>query len=305
MDVHDQNLVDVADYNLHLSHTMSNPLLKASQVIVYTHKDLVAKLRPDLMSSSYSPIWLEVGLPSHKKFLVCQSYREWQYLNQRGDKSSTTIPQQLERKWQAALSTGMEVHCLGDMNLNHCNWTDPDLPSSNQSQTLRELISALFTRIVLHGVAQLVSGPTRHFPGQVSTGLEHYYSNTPNKLSTVQKHHCGGSDHILISATRYSRSIKSSPKYIRKRCYKNFNPDLFVHRVGELGFMDVYLSEDVDEAFGLLSSHISTILDDMAPMRRIQIRTNYCPWISKETMTMIKERDRLQKQASETNSKDE
>jgi hypothetical protein len=182
LDVHDKNL---ADYNLHLSTTIYNTSLKASRVVVYTHKDLVAKLRPDLMCNRYSSIWLEVGLPHHKKFLVCQSYREGQYLNQRGDKSSTTIPQQqvgwhvFLDQWETALATGMEVHCLGDMNLNHCNWTDPDLPSTNQSHRLRELISALFTRIFPHGVAQLVSGPSRHFPGQVSTGLDHYYSNRP------------------------------------------------------------------------------------------------------------------------------
>ena len=46
--------------------------------------------------------------------------------------------------------------------------------------------------------------------------------------------------------------------------------------------MDVYLSEDVDQAVGLLSGHISAILDEMAPMRTIQNKTNYCPWISKD-----------------------
>ena len=135
------------------------------------------------MSNKFSSVWLEVGLPHHKRFLVSQSYREWQYTNQRGDRTSSSIPEQLNRwlifldQWERALSTGMEVHCLGDMNLNHCNWIDPNLPRTNQSFKLKELISALFTRIVPHGVTQLVTGPTRHFPGQVSTGLDLYYTN--------------------------------------------------------------------------------------------------------------------------------
>ena len=139
--------------------------------------------------------------------------------------------------------------------VGHCNWTDPNLPSSNQSYRLRELISALFSRIVSHGVAQLVAGPTRHFPGQVSTGLDHYYSNRPNKISAVQKHHCGGSDHMLISAIRYSKSIKSSPKYIHKRCYMNFDSDLFVQAVQQLSWLDVYLCDDVDYAVGLKKNY--------------------------------------------------
>ena len=223
---HDQSLAAITDYNLHVCPTITNPSMSMSRVVVYTHKDIVAKARPDLMCETYSSIWLEVGLPNHKKFLVNQSYREWQ---QRGNKSSNSIPEQLTRwlkfldQWERALATGMEVHCVGDMNLNHCNWTDPNLPRTNQSYKLRELTSALFTKIMPHGVSQLVSGPTRHFPGQVSTGLDHYYTNRPDKLAAVQTHHCGGSDHMLITAVRHSKSFKTSPRYIRKRTYKNFD----------------------------------------------------------------------------------
>ena len=76
---------------------------------------------------------------------------------------------------------------------------------------------------------------------------------------------------MLISAIRYSKSIKSNPKYIRKRSYKNFDPDLFVHAVQQLSWLDVYLCEDVDDAVSLLSRKITDILDDMAPMRTIQL----------------------------------
>ena len=146
---HDVSLVAIQDYNLHVCPTITNPNLKSSRIVVYTHKDIVAKLRPDLMCDRYSSIWLEVGLPHHKKFLVSQSYREWQYTNQRGDKTSSTIPEQLTRwllfldQWERALASGREVLCLGDMNLNHCNWTESNLPRSNQTYKLRELISAL------------------------------------------------------------------------------------------------------------------------------------------------------------------
>ena len=110
---HDQNLVQLEDYTLHTWPTLQNPLLKTSRIVTYTHKSLVAKIRQDLMSSSYSSIWLEVGLPRHKKFLVCQTYREWQLLNQGGDISSQAVGQQMSRwaefldQWEMALSTGM------------------------------------------------------------------------------------------------------------------------------------------------------------------------------------------------------
>ena len=153
---------------------------------------LMVKLRPDLMSADYSSIWMEVGLPRQKKFVVGQTYREWQLLGQ-PDGLSSSLPEQLNRwctfltQWEKALDSGLEVHLLGDLNLNHCNWNSVDLPSNNQTTKLRPLITELFTRILPLGVVQLVRGPTRFWPGQTPSGLDHYFTNNPEKLSTVTK----------------------------------------------------------------------------------------------------------------------
>ena len=93
---HDMKDVQIAEYNLHTCPTLSNPDLGYSRIVVYTHKSIVCKPRPDLMSSESSSIWMQVGLPRHKQFLVCQTYREWQLLNQ-ADSSSKNIPAQLSR----------------------------------------------------------------------------------------------------------------------------------------------------------------------------------------------------------------
>ena len=69
---HDQDLVQLNDYDLHLPHTLSNPSLKVSRIVTYTHKSIIAKARADLMSDTISSIWLEVGLPRCKRFLICQ-----------------------------------------------------------------------------------------------------------------------------------------------------------------------------------------------------------------------------------------
>ena len=178
---HDQNLVQLEDYTLHTCPTLLNPLLKTSRIVTYTHKSVIAKIRPDLMSDSYSSIWLEVGLPRHKKFLVCQTYREWQLLNQGDDNSSLSVTEQMNRwavfldQWERAISTGMEVHTLGDMNINHCNWTDESLPSSNQTHKLKDLISALSSQgYSLRGWSSVsrdphATGLVKHLQGLIIT----------------------------------------------------------------------------------------------------------------------------------------
>ena len=131
------------------------------------------------MCNSYSSIWLEVGLPHHKKFLVGQTYREWQLPNQK-DNTSLSVPQQLARwtvfldQWEKALDTGMEVHLLGDLNINHCNWTQQSLPSSNLTSKLTSLITALFPKFshmeslsVLRDL--LATGLVRHHQDLITT----------------------------------------------------------------------------------------------------------------------------------------
>ena len=101
---HDLDLVQLPDYDLHLPLTYSNPDICCSRVVAYTHKSIVARPRHDLMSSTCSSIWLEVGLPRQKKFLVCQMYREWQLLNVNLEYASNSIDHQMARWLHATCS---------------------------------------------------------------------------------------------------------------------------------------------------------------------------------------------------------
>ena len=82
---------------------------------------------------------------------------------------------------------------------------------------------------------------------------------------------------MLVFATRYSRSVKTSPRYVRKRSYKNFNPAVFVEAIQQVSWLDLYLSNDVNIAVELLTRKITFILDTLAPMKTVQIRTRYSP----------------------------
>ena len=166
------------------------------------------------MSPEFNSLWFEANLPNQKKILVCQVYREWQCL---GHPDSDSVFEQYIRwtqhleQWEKALNSGLEVISMGDYNINHCNWTDKNIPFTSQTYKLRSLIAALFNRIIPYGVSQLISGPTRFFPGQDPSGLDHIFTNAPDKISDVQKLHWGGYDHMMIIAVRNFRSIKSSP----------------------------------------------------------------------------------------------
>ena len=87
--------------------------------------------------------------------------------------------------------------------------------------------------------------------------------------------------------------------------YKDFDPDAFVFAVQQVKWFELYLCNDVDQAVEFFSTKITDILDLMAPMKTFQVRCNYAPWLSKETVRLMKVRDELQKLASETKDRDD
>ena len=229
----DLSEVEFPDYNIHICPTIDNPTHGVSRVVVYTHKSLVAKSRPDLMNPMISAVWLEVRLPKHQKFLICNAYREWGYPNQ-PDKSSHSLSAQKKRwslfldKWESAIIEDKEVIVLGDLNICHIKWMRTDISSSDHTSRLSSLTHELFDRIIAQGFCQLVQGFSHIRQGQEKAGLDHLYSNKKNKLSEVSLHSNAASDHKMIHVVRYAGgSMKKTVQYVKITMFRCFNIDGF------------------------------------------------------------------------------
>ena len=307
---HDLNNVQHPDYTLHTCSTINNADLNVSRVVVYTHNSIVVKRRADLEDDTISSIWLEVGLPNKKKILMCHAYREWKHMYQQ-DNSSGSLDAQFQRwlmflnQWERALQEDREVIVAMDANIDFLKWTKSNLPDNDGTKRLKPLIEELFEKIFPHGVSQMVNVPTRMWAGQSESGLDHLYTNRTEKLSDVYAEYTGGSDHKLIKVTRFSKSLQKRARYVRKRCYKKFKEEEFCRMVASLSWFDLYMCEDVDEAASILTKKLTQILDTMAPVRTVQIRSHYADWLSPETKQLMKERDSAQKIAASTGNSDD
>ena len=286
---------------------MDNPDLGMARVAVYTHNVLRVKRRHDLEDDTIAAVWLECGLPNQRGILVCVGYRQWRLLGQ-PDNTSATVTEQLSRwlvfleKWETALQEDKEVIVTLDANIDFLTWRmdESSLPNQHSSVRLKSLIDALFDRIFPLGVTQLVRGATRIERGQPRTGLDHLYSNKPDKLSSVQTYFTGMSDHKLLKFTRFTKSLKQSPRYVRKRTFQNFDEELFKQNVAECGLEEILIYNDTNTAAELLTSKLNGILDVMAPVKKIQTRVKYSPWLSKDTKVLIRDREASQAKAAET-----
>ena len=317
---HDLKDVQLVDYNLHLASSIKNPNMRISRVVVYTHKKLVVKKREDLEDEETQAIFLEGGLANQRKTLWLMAYRQWKLVSvpgpgQRavGVAGTETIAVQGERwgrilaSWSKMLQEGKEVVSMMDSNLDHTNWTEDHetLARHSTSWTHRDLIEKLFNEVFSEGAVNMVAGPTWH-RGQLKAGLDQVTSNKPEKLSPVEVLWTGMSDHAVLKTHRWSKTVPNQGRYIRKRSFRNFDPNIYRQMVKTMPEMEaIQLTDCVEVASGLLTQGLTRILDILAPLRTIQVRNNYAPHLSEETKELQSRREATQKQAVETGSQED
>ena len=160
-----------------------------------------------------------------------------------------------------------EVIVMMDANLDHLTWGQTaTLPRSHSSVRLKSLIDLLIEKIIPLGVFQLVSGATRFERDQPVSGLDHGDTNRPEKLSAVTTIFTGLSDHKMLKVTRYSKSFKQLPRYVRKRTFKNFDQEEFFQKLVENNVNDILKCSDPNSAVCLLNKKLTDILDKLAPV---------------------------------------
>ena len=64
-----------------------------------------------------------------------------------------------------------------------------------------------------------------------------------------------------------------------------------------MSWWDLYQTTDANLALHMLTSKLTNILDKMAPIKKIQVRTRFAPWLSEDTKCEMKRRNNLQEKA--------
>ena len=135
---------------------------------------------------------------------------------------------------------------------------------------------------------QIINKDTRigsGLDGQVCSAiLDHCYTNVPEKIKETKVVCVGSSDHMGIVVKKLAKTPASRPQTLRKRSYKEFDIASFLTQI--------YLSDinstvtaikSLNEAAEMFEKGFRAILDNHAPMKIIQIRKNYIPYLSHET----------------------
>ena len=102
------------------------------------------------------------------------------------------------------------------------------------------------------------------------------------------------SDHKLLKVTRFSKSFRQNPRYVKKRMFKNFDNTLFRQQLSESNLEEILHTTDVNTATELLVTKLTNVLDKIAPVRTVQTRTRYAAWIGEGTKELQRARDEAQ-----------
>ena len=163
---------------------------------------------------------------------------------------------------------------FGDTNLDHLKLEQPEPHLVSMVDMVKDQLETL-------GFAQIVTGITWCQKGQSSL-LDQCWTNCGTRISSCRNLVCGASDHNLTEITIRIKGINKSPKETIKIQRNNFDVEHFKTRASEFDWMDVLDSEDVDVSYDLFETKIRKLLDEISPMKKVQISSKHKSWLAHE-----------------------
>jgi hypothetical protein len=279
--------------------------LGISRSCVYIKSTVQYIRRRDLEGSPISTVWIEVIVPRASNLLVMGGYRQWSLPGDFGLNSHTSNSQQ-ERwdrycsQWEAALSEGKEVIVSADDNIDSTNWNNN---YNIGARGTKAMYNVLVDRIFTKGVIVMNHKVTRQIGVMGPSIIDHIYSTHPHKIIEVFTRSHGRSDHRMIGIIWTSARPVQSLGYIKSRKDHKITDKLLQDKIKESNLVQNILNEtDVNLATTLFITSMETILENISPMKIIQLTKNYCPYLGEEEKAAVKNRAELYDRARSINT---
>ena len=227
-------------------------------------------------------------------------YREHQLLFKNKPNPTLTEAAQLER-WSKILDgwkrAAQSPHCtvLGDLNLDYLTWNNPQPSHLNMVNKTKAEIETL-------GFSQIIRGHTRTWRGQKDSLVDQCWSTRPDRIVSWLNETRGWSDHNYTDILLRTKDRKDRTQEIKKRVWKNFQPEEFRNKISKIEWGNFYNCENIDIVNDTFEQKIGDILNTMAPMKNIQLRQKYANWLDEEISQKMKDRDVLREVARGTDN---
>ena len=184
------------------------------------------------------------------------------------------------------------------MNLDKLKWDIPEAHHTAMIDLVKEHIEA-------NGSVQLIQEYTRSWRLQSDSLLDHIWTNCDERTIGTINESRGASDHNVVGIHISSHQIKTGGQNVVRRMWKNFDEKECIAQIRNTLWSDILLMEDVDTANSALEDRINGIMDKLAPMGVVQMRTKYNCWVSPATKVEMTERDKARMRARISDSEND
>ena len=152
------------------------------------------------------------------------------------------------------------------------------------------------------GFHQIITEITRTWPGVEDSLIDHVWLNIPEKVVNKMNIIDAESDHNIIGITLRIKGMMANNLEFNKRQWSNFDQNNYVQKVEKIDWESMYSLENVDLIWDYFETNLNSVINEVAPIVKVQPKGGYRNWVTNETKALMHERNSLRTQASRTGS---
>ena len=274
-----------------------------TRAAVYVIEGLNYSRRKDLEVKASPMIWLEINPNSKEAWLAFIGYREWRSLLSKKKKKSRSMPQQLLRlglwreKWLEAEKEQKPMFLMGDWNVDTIPWTTPSLPLTPYQSSKASLLTLLREMASENNLDLIYTKPTRKQGKNPASTLDLVMTNRPNLIQQVSLLP-SSSDHLVLMIEKVNKIKPKIPGPQKIRSFKLYTKEKMIHNINVPMLNSLLDYSDTNFVANVFISHITEAINLVAPIKTIQPRAHYAPYLSAKTKEEMNTRNELRSKAN-------
>ena len=293
--------LQISGYSLERDNLIQNGIRTRTAMYISDRINYIR--RHDLEVKNSPMIWIEVITNPAKPWLLFLGYRQWRQLEAKNENKSRNMLNQKIRfqqwlgSWEMANNEGKQIILIGDMNIDVGPWLNPEIPLTEYQQSKSQLLSLIKTKTTQLNMELIRTKPTRYQGINVPSTLDVIFSNFPHLIIDHQLIEAS-SDHKIVL---FQKAVNIKPKLqlINKmRSYKAYSKLGLVQKLDMPLLNSLLENNDADTIAETMVEEINRVLDLVAPIKTIQLRTNYAPHLTIDTKNVMKKRYILKTKAN-------
>ena len=120
--------------------------------------------------------------------------------------------------------------------------------------------------------------------------IDHYFTNKPQHVDSVETIKSIISDHCIVKAQFHVNCIRAKPQFGRNQDTSQLNSENLMSKIEESDVLEkIFQKTDPDEIAEYIVLELNRIIEELAPSRIVQVKHNFEPWENEETREVLRE----------------